>query len=146
MYFLPPVLPCLLSKCTWWQHTNLSFMATEPRHVQLSGAWIYYEITSLLYCWGYVCPVAQIAEVNRRVVFVGVLSEAIKQHLPCWFQPSLYTTYVPAWTDEAVAFLPYWMGSTFGSSWEACARLEGSLNFHMVELVCYWINVSIKCW
>jgi len=41
--------------------------------------------------------------VSRKVVFVGVLSEEIEQHLPCWFQPSLSTTYVPAWTDEAVA-------------------------------------------
>lgn len=54
----------------------------------------------MLYCWGHVCPVAQIAEVNGRVIFVGVLSEPIKQHLPCWFQPSLCA---PAWTDEAVA-------------------------------------------
>ena len=57
----------------------------------------------MLCCWGHVYPVAQIAELNGRVMFVGVLSEAIKQYLPCWFQLSQSTTYVPAWTDEAVA-------------------------------------------
>lgn len=39
----------------------------------------------MLYWWGHVCPIAQLAEVNGRVMFVGVLSEAIRQHLPCWF-------------------------------------------------------------
>lgn len=57
----------------------------------------------MLYWWGHVCPIAQLAEVNGRVMFAGVLSEAIRQHLPCWFLLSLSTMYVPAWTDEAVA-------------------------------------------
>lgn len=118
---------------------------------QLSGAWIYYEMASLL---TYLCFTGEDMSAPLlswlrwmegsclQVCFPKQSDSTFPAgsccHCPpCMFLPGLM---------KLLLYLSCRMGSTRCSIWEVCARLEGSSDFHVVKLVCYWLNVSIKCW